>query len=177
MKATLLSCLLGALALIPSVVAQQASSSSTKVAAAADMTKYIGLRHGSSLPDNLKDIGGALVSEVGDSKEYGIGEIHKGKVKMLWFERLTHRDDAGVPFWEVEDILVLPPVRKNQIVVYSTCFLSNKPDREVVAIADYQPDVEFFTRVRRAWRANRKTAKFEEISFKGIKCTNEGYGV
>ena len=179
MRATLLSCLLAALVLTPSAAAQRrASSRGTRGGgAAADMSGYVGLRHGSKLPDGLKNLGGSLVSEAGAGKEYGLAEVHRGKIKMLWFERLTHRDAAGLPYWEVEDFLILPPVRKNQVLAYSTCFSGSEPDREVIAIADYQRSAEFFTRVRRAWRANRKTGKFEEISPRGIKCTNEGFGL
>ena len=176
MKKFLLPFLLGALIFTPHAGAQRASSSGGQVAAPIDIARYIGLRHNSTVPANLKDVGGALVSEVGDAREYGLSEIHKGRVRMIWFERLTHRDETGRPNWEVKDVLVLPALRKNQVLVYAMCYSGKQPDKEIVAIADYQ-DAEFLTRLHRAWRANRKTEKFEPISPKGIKCTNEGYGV
>jgi len=96
---------------------------------------------------------------------------------MLWFEYFTHRDQTGTPYSEVKDVLVLPNISRNQVLVYALCFSGQKPDSEIVAIADYQRYAQFFTRVRRAWRANRSLERFEEMSPGGVKCTNEGYGV
>ncbi|MDT7603173.1 MAG: hypothetical protein QOF61_1170 [Acidobacteriota bacterium] len=164
--------------LLPSPIVRRASLSfASQNALAVKASKYVGLKHGSHLPDNLKGVGGASISSMGDAKEYGINEVHQGRVKMLWFEHMTYRDDSGAPNWEVKDVLVLPTIPRNKVLVYSFCSSGKKPDSEIVAIADYQPDEEFFTRVRRAWRANRKTEKFEEISPRSIRCTNEGYGV
>ena len=118
-----------------------------------------------------------MVSGLNESKEYALSEVQKGRERMLWFEYLTHRDQGNAPYWEVKDVLVLPGIRRNQVLVFSLCFSGQKPDSEIVAIADYQPEAEFFTRVRRAWRANRSVERFEEISPRGVKCTNEGYGV
>lgn len=165
--------------LVSSVCATSSQSISTQKnnpPVPAEVAKYIGLRHGPSLPDGLTLIGGALVSEVNDDEAYVLNEVHKGRIKMLWFAGLTHRD-GGAPYSEVKDLLVLPPIRKYQVVVYNTCFLHNRPDKEIVAVVAYHAGVQYFTCVYKAWRANRKTEKFEAIPVKGIKCENEGYGV
>ncbi len=163
--------------LLPCAFAQQAPLPNSQNASAVESAKYIGLRYSSSLPNGLENVGGSLVSDVNDAKAYSISQIHRGKVKMLWFE-LSNRNDSATPYSEVKDMLVLPEIRKNQILVsYSVCLLGNNLDREIVAIAYYQPDEEYFTRIRRAWRANRQTEKFEEIPTKGIKCENVGYGI
>jgi hypothetical protein len=163
--------------LVPSRSGTQTTSPAKADASAAERTNYVGLKHGAALPGDLKHVGGALVSAVNEAKEYGISEVRRGKVRMLWFEYLTHRDQAGVAHWEVKDVLVVPGIRRKQILVYFGCFSVEKPDSEIVAIADYQSQEEFFTNVRRAWRANRNVERFEEISPRGVKCTNEGYGV
>ncbi len=175
MKAPLFFCLTLSLFLTPSGGVQQSSGPQKTVAA--EMVKYFGLRHGPTLPKGLKSIGGALVSEVNDSKEYAMSEVHKGTIKMLWFDRLTHRDDSGHPYWELKDVLVLPPMRKNHIIAYRACFLDNQPDNEIAAVVTYVPQAQYFTRVHKAWRANRTTEKFEVIPARGIKCENDGYGV
>ena len=156
---------------------QRTTSPGTEDTSAVERTKYVGLRHGASLPKGLKDVGGGLVSRLNDAKEYKISEVRRDRVRMLWFEYLTHRDQASAPYWEVKDVLILPRIRRNQVLVYTLCFSGQKPDSEIVAIADYQRYAEFFTRVRRAWRANRSVERFEEISPRRIKCSNEGYGL
>ncbi len=166
----ILLCLLTALTLAPAAEQRAASQ-------APDVTKYIGLRHGPTLPRELKLLGGSLVSAVGDEKEYAMSEVHRAKTKMLWFDHLTHRDDKGVAYWEVKDVLVLPAISRRQVLVYAMCLLNNKPDGEIAAVADYQEGVQYFTRVRKAWRANRTTEKFEPMPVKGVKCENPGFGV
>jgi hypothetical protein len=174
MRTIFLFSVLASLMLVPAA----AQRTAPPVKQTIDTAKYIGLRHGPSLPPELKSLGGALVSAVGDEKEYSMGEVHRGRTKMLWFNRLTHRDDKGVAYWEVKDIIVLPPIPKKQLLVYAMCMLNNRPDGEIAAIVDYAPGVQYFTRVRKAWRANRTTEKFEVIpTTKGIKCENPGFGI
>ena len=143
---------------------------------APDTAQYIGLRHGPALPTGLQQVGGSLVSAIGDEKEYVMTEVHKGATRMLWFERLTHRDEKGVAYSEVRDVMSIPRLPKKQLFVYAFCLLNNKPDGEIAAVVD-KDDAQYFTRVRRAWRANRQTEKFEAISNKGIKCENVGFGM
>ena len=171
MRVFLLFCLVVSVTLAPAVAQRAPVKQNT------DITKYIGLRHGKALPPGLKWIGGSLVSAVRDEKEYGMAEIHRGTTKMLWFERLTHRDDNGTAYWEVKDVMVLPRLPKKQVFLYAFCLLNDQHDSEIAAVADYDADAQYFTRVHRAWRANRQTEKFEAIPTKGIKCENDGLGL
>jgi hypothetical protein len=152
-------------------------TSVTIASAQTDAAKYTGLRYGPTVPKGIKYVGGSLISEIGDKREYGVAEVHKGRTKLLWFERIKHFDDEGKPYWELMDAIVVPPHPKGQVLVYSFCWMNNHPDKEIAAIVDYQADAEYFTRVRKAWRANRQTEKFEVIPTKGIKCENNGFGV
>lgn len=163
--------------LLPGAYAQRAPSRKAQDKSAAGPGKYIGLRHGPSLPRGLKGTGGGLISDASDAEEHAISEVQKGRVKMLWLDRLTHRDDSGKAHWEVKDVLVLPAIPRKQVLVYALCFSGENRDKEIIAVADYQPGEEYLTRVRRAWRANRKTEKFEEILTEGIRCENVDYGV
>jgi hypothetical protein len=139
--------------------------------------KYIGLRHGQELPQGLKRVGGSLVAMAGEEKGYGMTEVLRGTTRMLWFERVTHLDDKGIPYWEVKDVMVLPRLPRKQVLAYYGCLLNNRADNEIAAVLDYEPDVEYFTRARRTWRANRQTGKFEVIPTKGVKCENLGFGM
>ena len=172
MKLFLLLFLLGALILTPCSIAQRIAPHRRQDRAQAGMAKYIGLRYGLSLPDNLKILRSEPLSVANDVNENRVSEVQDGRVKMLWLERLTHRDGAGLPHWEVKDVVILPPLRKKEILAYSFCSLSKQPNREIIAVADYRPRVEYLAHVRRAWRANRRSEKFEEISPKGVKCEN-----
>jgi len=141
-----------------------------------DKSNYIGLRYpGNKLPHGHKWIGGALLTDpYSDEKQYGVTEVSKGRVKMMWLDRLTHHDATGNAHWEIKDVLFLPPMRKNQLLFYVNCFLANKPDSELIVIMDSVVRGGYYGRVQHAWRANRKAEKFQQIPVAGIKCEGQG---
>lgn len=144
--------------------------------AANDKGPYIGLRYaGNKLPRGHKWIGGALLTDpYSAEKQYGVTEVSKGRVKMMWLDRLTHHDAAGNAHWEIKDVLFLPPLRKHQLLFYVNCSLANKPDSELIVIADAVVRGGYYTRVRHSWRANRQSEKFQQIPVAGIKCEGQG---
>ncbi len=135
---------------------------------------YVGLRHGAQLPEGLKEGGYSGQLDTLGGVEFSLQEVLKGNVRMVWFERVVGRDAEGVPQMEVLDVLTLPTLAKNQRVAYSSCTSGKKveQDAEIVAVFDYVRGVNYFTRLRSAWRANRRSRKFEEIPVTGIKCLN-----
>ncbi|MBD2496679.1 hypothetical protein H6G75_20405 [Nostoc sp. FACHB-280] len=57
-----------------------------------------------------------------------------------------------------------------------SCLLNGVNDPEIVAIVKYQ-DTEYWRQITKAWRSNRNSGKFEEISPRNIACENPGWGV
>ncbi|MCM3874343.1 MAG: hypothetical protein ND895_26940 [Pyrinomonadaceae bacterium] len=167
------SVLLLVLLFFPFFQGQQAPAGLNSPAA---KSTYIGLRYdGNKLPRGHKWIGGALLTDpYSNEKQYGVTEVSKGKVRMMWLDRLTHHDAAGHAHWEIRDVLFLPPMRKNQLLFYVNCFLANKPDSELVVITDAVVRGGYYGRVRYAWRANRQAEKFQQIPTTGIKCEGQG---
>jgi hypothetical protein len=154
----------------------QGQKSPTGTIATKDKRPYIGLRYaGNKLPRGHKWIGGALLTDpYSDEKQYGVTEVSKGRVKMMWFDSLTHHAAAGNAHWEIKDVLFLPSMRKNQLLFYVACLRFDKPDPELIVIVDDVIRKGYFTHIRHAWRASRKSEKFEQISVAGIRC--EGLG-
>jgi len=167
------SVLIFVLFFFPSLQRQQ---SPVGTIATKDKSPYIGLRYaGNKLPRGHKWIGGALLTDpYSDKKQYGVTEVSKGRVKMMWFDSLTHHDAAGNAHWEIKDVLFLPSMRKNQLLFYVDCLRFDKPDPELIVIADDVIRKGYFTQIRHAWRASRKSEQFEQISVTGIRC--EGLG-
>ena len=141
-----------------------------------DKSPYIGLRYsGNKLPPGHKSIGGTLLTDpYSKEKQYGVMEVSKGRVRMMWLDLFTHDDAAGNPNWEIKDLLFLPPMGKNQLLLYVDCYLRDKPDRGLVVIADDVIREGYYARVRHAWRANIQTEKFQQIPVTGIKCEGQG---
>lgn len=141
-----------------------------------DKSQYLGLRYaGNKLPRGHTWIGGALITDpYSNEKQYGVTEVAKARVRMMWLDRLTHHDAGGNAHWEIKDVLFLPPIQKNQLLFYVNCFRANKPDLELVVVTDPVVRGGYYGRVRHAWRANRKTEKFEQVPVTGIKCEGQG---
>ena len=148
---------------------------------------YISFRYQRIPPNNdfeaggakLKSLGGVLI-DLESEQPYSLHQVVEGVTKMLWLEKRL-RDDQGKKYWEVRAVLTLPRIGDDEVLVcggvpLSPCKIEGISDPEIFAIAKYE-DKEFFTTIKRAWRANRQLERFEEISSNGIICSNEGYGV
>lgn len=58
------------------------------------------------------------------------------------------------------------------------CETSKGADIEIIALVKDNNYAEYFTEIKKAWRANRKTGKFEMIKKKKVKrCGNESFGI
>jgi hypothetical protein len=100
-------------------------------------------------------------------------------ITSQWFEIIVARDSKGTPTFQVIDVLKLPKLSKSDTRAGgagSPCLLKGVRDLEIVAIAQYQ-DAEYWRQIKKAWRSNRNSGKFEEISPRNIACENPGWGV
>lgn len=136
-------------------------------------TKYIGYKHkgityGQSLPNGVKSLDGGLLT----NENYGVSRFSKGKLQMLWLEKITERDTFGVPDWVVKDVLTFSNLKRNQQLMFSyssPCKLNGKKNTDLIV------KVEFFAKnhtykVLDAWKTDLKKEKFTEIPTKGIIC-------
>jgi hypothetical protein len=151
---------------------------------------YIGLRYlGPRVPythpaylDHPKGIqyfGGWVVDDIEYPKPsvYGISRVKKGNQEMLWFYMVVDRDRKGNPSQLlVLDVFSVPKMNKSYTLIGYDCLRNGIRDYSIIAVAKIQ-DTEYFRQIQKAWRANRKTRKFEAISTKGVICENTGYGL
>ncbi|MFB2891337.1 hypothetical protein ACE1CI_00165 [Aerosakkonemataceae cyanobacterium BLCC-F50] len=139
---------------------------------------YIGLRYqGRKLPKGIQEIAGWTVGTGTEPRQsYGVSYVRQGSQQMLWFQNLVSRDRSGNPNWEVIDAISLPKFNTGEQIAPPTCKLKGVSDPELIALVKYE-DKEILTNIRRAWRANRRTRKIEEIPPKNIVCQNPAWGV
>ena len=128
------------------------------------LRKYIGL-HYPPLPDGLSQIFGLLIW---DSNEYSLTLVSDGENKMLWLGKLTHQDSSSEAYWEVKDILELPKLDGDVVLIPDGCLLNKKLDSEIFVIGNVTNEKILF-----AWRANTKLGIFEIISANGIECLTD----
>lgn len=144
------------------------------IAAASDEARqFVGYRHegvkcGERLPNGAKDLGGGLLS----NEEYGVTRFIKGKNYMLWLERIVERNEAGVPSWEVRDVLSFPKLKKNQTFLFSyssPCTENEAENLDLIVLAEFAPKTKTY-KVLKAWQANVEKEKFESVSIEKIVC-------
>ncbi len=114
---------------------------------------------------------GSMLNPTSDN--YGISRIAKLGYNILVFERIIP-DGIKVRF-KLLDTLHIGRLTQRRAVIPVLCDLNKKNDSEIVALV-IMDDNEYFTKVIKAWRANKRTNRFERISTKGISCLNDGYG-
>lgn len=142
-------------------------------ASAQDAENFVGYTHkgviyGELLPNGAKDLGGGLLSD----DNYGISRFSKGKTLMLWLEKITARDEEGVPDWEVKDVLSFEKLKKNREFHFSyssPCTLRGAADLDLVVMADFSPKRKIY-KVVKAWKIDFETEKFAPIPADDVKC-------
>ena len=60
-------------------------------------------------------------------------------------------------------------------ISYQLCRKDTVDDSEIIALVELEQK-QYFNRVKKAWRADRKQRKIIPIDIKNIDCFNEGYG-
>lgn len=143
----------------------------------------IGQKGGSSLGDSihlsnysLTGGGGHLINyNFTDSTYYGISYYHSPEAFVYLMERYIRGNGTAAAV--ITDVLEIPRAEViNKQVIFEFCE-SDKPDPELVAIVSDKGKPEYYTRIVKAWKANRRTEKFEPFSAKSVRrCGNEGFG-
>ena len=109
--------------------------------------------------------------------EYGIVICHSPtKTYHLFIKSQTVKDMKKAI---ITDILEIDKqeLKGNKLNEY--CETKNGGDTEIIALVkDTKDNPEYYTKIIKAWRANRKTGKFESVKKNKIKrCGNESYGI
>ncbi len=130
--------------------------------------RHKGVIYGATLPNGAKDLGGGLLS----NEDYGVTRFKKGKNYMLWLERIVERNEAGVPSWEVRDVLSFGKLKKNQTFLFSyssPCKQNNEENLDLIVLAEFAPKTKTY-KVLKAWQANVEKEEFESVSIEKIVC-------
>lgn len=114
------------------------------------------------LPNGLNRTFGNLI----ELSDFALAQVtvSSNGLKMIWLSEIKCRNDY------VHDVLVLPTLNSNQMLVTSYCRINGKEDPEILAIGEFETGTIPLKTIDQAWRANRQAAKFEEIATTGIEC-------
>lgn len=173
----LIACAVLACCAPPARPALQAAKGGGGGADAAAKKRYVGLRYEASLPAGHRELSAWIIPQQGATPApadgYGVSVVARGRTTLVWFERVA-RPGGRRARREVIDAVVAPAFDRNKSLVAFPCYAGDDFDPELLALVEHDGQ-EFFTRVRRVWRANRRTGRLEDVPVQGIKCQNEGY--
>jgi hypothetical protein len=136
--------------------------------------EYDGVRPGTTLPNGVKLLGGGLIGDVQADPVYGVSEVQKGKIKMIWLEVSTGQDASGVTGWKVLDVIGFSTLARTRYVFFTGdpaigCRRGGKDIPNVVGEGRIVRARNVFV-PSNLWVANLKRKKFERISLAGIRC-------
>ena len=137
--------------------------------------RYKGVTPSNILPNGVRHLGGGLIGGINADPVYGISEVSKGKIKMLWLEIATGKDKSGITGWQVKDVLSFYNQRANDHLLFAydpsvECTRNGKPVENLVGIGKIVRQEGVF-RPSTLWVANLKKEKFEPVAATGIKCS------
>src|SRR5687767_1021264 len=82
--------------------------------------KYKSVLSETTLPNGVKHAGGGLIGDINADPVYGISQVSKGEVRMLWLEVSTGHDaDGSVTGWQVIDVLSFPALSKSDYFFFA----------------------------------------------------------
>ena len=143
-------------------------------AVSAQKNEYVGYRYkpvlvDQMLPNGIKDLGGAIISDPKINPMWGIARVSKGGTQMLWLEKAIEQDDSGVQRWEVLDVLTFANYPKTRELLFGTgeCSRNAKEDNRLVVQASVRRGNYV---VEKAWIADTGSQRFVPIAVKGIRC-------
>jgi len=104
---------------------------------------------------------------------FGIVFSHSHSKTFLLFFKIENTKNIIIDIVKINK----KELKENKLTEY--CYSKKGADSEIIAlVSDTNNDTEFYTKIKKAWRANRKIGKFEKVNRrKIIKCGNESYGI
>jgi|SRR5690554_4618508 hypothetical protein len=120
---------------------------------------------------SIQHIGGYLLQKDNFDTDFGIAEYWSLEKRFLLFFKISDSNKIITDILEIDK----KDLKNRKLTEY--CIAKNGYDSEIVAIVE-NSDSEFYNKIIKSWRANRKNGKFEKTNKrKIIKCGNESYGI
>lgn len=120
---------------------------------------------------SIQHIGAYLLQKDNFDTDFGIAEYWSSEKRFLLLYKINDSKKLITDILEINK----KDLKNRKLTEY--CITKNGYDFEIVAIVE-DSDSEFYSKIIKAWRANRKSGKFEKTNKrKIIKCGNEGYGI
>lgn len=119
----------------------------------------------------IKNESGFLLEKGHFDHDFGIAFGNTEKEVFVLFFKIEHQKNTIIDIVKFSKT----ELQRNKLTEY--CQTKNGADTEIIALVK-NTDGEFYTNIKKAWRANRTTGKFEKVNRRTIvKCGNENDGI
>lgn len=120
----------------------------------------------------IKSESGFLLQKENFDTDFGIAFSYSDTQTLLLFFKIENTKKIIIDILEIDK----KELQGNKLTEY--CHTIKGADAEIIALVkETDKNVEFYTKIKKAWRANRKIGKFEKIAKRKVKkCSNENYG-
>jgi len=138
-------------------------------------TDYVGLQY-DVLPEDFHFEGGAVIPPVngGLAGNFDFARVSTPRGDMIWLDTLGPATSRGLPNRIVRAELRIPPLSADERLFMGSCDAGGKVDPRIVAIAVGPTNASRSAKIRQAWRANPRAARFDLIPVTGIACEEPG---
>ena len=120
----------------------------------------------------IKSESGFLLQNENFDTDFGIAFSYSDTKTLLLFFKIENTKKIIIDILEIDK----KELQGNKLTEY--CPTIKGADAEIIALVkETDNNAEFYTKIKKAWRANRKIGKFEKIAKRKVKkCSNENYG-
>jgi len=120
----------------------------------------------------IKSESGFLLQKENFDTDFGIAFSYSDTKTLLLFFKIENTKKIIIDILEIDK----KELQGNKLTEY--CQTIKGDDAEIIALVkETDNNSEFYTKIKKAWRANRKIGKFEKIAKRKVKkCSNENYG-
>lgn len=120
----------------------------------------------------IKSESGFLLQKGNFDTDFGIAFSYSDNKTFLLFFKIENTKKIIIDIIEIDK----KELQGNKLTEY--CNTIKSADAEIIALVkETDKNAEFYTKTKKAWRANRKIGKFEKIAKRKVKkCSNENYG-
>lgn len=119
---------------------------------------------------DFKEYGNALVTGPNDEKDV-MTEISDGTRTVVLFSKYSPQGN------KIRAVLDLGKIEKGNKIMIRECRVNGQNDNLIVALVSTKGAGAYFTNVRKAWRADKKTDRFVAIPVKGVDCASDEFGL
>ena len=130
---------------------------------------------GAALASEKCELAAGYLLEYEDEIEFGVSVHRCAEFWTLEFEEFGGRLANGEPLWNVLDLLEVPKVASDEIIVSQTCSIGGVEDQGIVVVAQ-QTDEDWFAQIRVAWKADRERGHWKSVDPRTVRCWNEAAG-